>query len=111
MNKQIQTLNQNALVSLSNDDITKEKVKTNILMNPHTIFLPPANSTVDIIYNFVIDVLFRDHRPLMIITNALQNQMPIYRKTENRYSIFISSMLLQSLMISIIYLYTSLLNI
>ena len=39
-NKQIHSLNQNALVSLSNDEITEEKVKTNILPNPH---LPGAN--------------------------------------------------------------------
>ena len=92
MNKQIHRLNQNALVSLSNDDITEEKVKTNIFANPHTIFLAPTNSTVDIINNFVINVLFRDQRPLMIITNGLQNHMPIHRNmtvviTENRYSL------------------------
>ena len=92
INKQIHRLNQNALVSLSNDDITEEKVKTNILANPHTIFLAPTNSTVDIINNFVINVLFRDQRPLMIITNGLQNHMPIHRHmtvviTENRYSL------------------------
>ena len=89
-NKQIHRLNQNALVSLSNDNITEDKVKTNVFANPHTTFLAPTNSTVDIINNFVINVLFRDQRPLMIITNGLQNQMPIYRNmtvviTENRY--------------------------
>ena len=92
INKQIHRLNQNALVSLSNDDITEEKVKTNIFANPHTIFLAPTNSNVDIINNFVINVLFRDQRPLMIITNGLQNHMPIHRNmtvviTENRYSL------------------------
>ena len=92
INKQIHRLNQNALVSLSNDDITEEKVKTNIFANPHTIFLAPTNSTVDIINNFVINVLFRDQRPLMIITNGLQNHMLIHRNmtvviTENRYSL------------------------
>ena len=91
-NKQIHRLNQNALVSLSNDYITEEKVKRNIFANPHTIFLAPSNSTVDIINNFVINVLFRDQRPLMIITNGLQNHMPIHRHmtlviTENRYSL------------------------
>ena len=92
-NKQIHRLNQNALVSLSNDEITEEKVKTNILPNPHKIFLAPTNSTVHMINNFVINVLFRDQTPLMVITNGLQNQMPIHRNTtvvitENRYSIF-----------------------
>ena len=91
-NKQIHRLNQNALVSLSNDNITEEKVKINIFANPHTIFLAPTNLTVDIINNFAINVLFRDQRPLMVITNGLQNPMPIHRYmtvviTENRYSL------------------------
>ena len=92
-NKQIHRLNQNALVSFSNDEITPEKVQTNIFTNPHTTFLAPTNSTVDKINNFVINTLFRDHLPLMVITNGLQNQMPIHKNmtaviTENRYSIF-----------------------
>ena len=98
-NKEINKLNQNALVSLSNEHITQEKVKTNILTNLHTIFLAPTNSTVDIINNFVINLLFRDQTPFMVITNGLQNQMPIHRNmtvviTENRYSIFTFSVLL-----------------
>ena len=98
-NKEIHKLNQNALVSLSNDHITQEKVKTNILTNLHTIFLVPTNSTVDIINNFVINLLFRHQTPFMVITNGLQNQMPIHRNmtvviTENRYSIFTFSVLL-----------------
>ena len=92
-NKEIHKLNQNALVPLSNEHITQEKVKTNILTNLHTIFLAPTNSTVDIINNLVINLLFRDQTPFMVITNGLQNQMPIHRNmgvviTENRYSIF-----------------------
>ena len=92
INKQIHRLNQNALVSFSNDNITEDKVKTNIFVNPHTVFLAPTNSTVDIINNFAINILFRDQRPLMIIMNGLQNHMPIHRNmtvviTENRYSL------------------------
>ena len=92
-NKQIDRLNLNALVSLSNDEITQQKVERNILTNLHTTFLAPTNSTVDKINNFVIDTLFRDNLPLMVVTNGLQNQMPIHKNmavviTENRYSIF-----------------------
>ena len=91
--KQIHRLNLNALVSLSNDDITQQKVERNIITNPHTIFVAPTNSTVDKIINFVINTLFRDNLPLMVVTNGLQNQMPIHKNmavviTENRYSIF-----------------------
>ena len=95
-NKQIHRLNLNALVSLSNDEITQEKVERNIFTNPHTTFLAPTNSTVDKINNFVIHSLFPDKLPLLIVTNGLQNQMPIHRNmtvviTENRYSVFMLS--------------------
>ena len=51
-NKQIHRLNQNALVSLSNTNISIEKVKINVMTNPHTTFLAPTNATVDIINAF-----------------------------------------------------------
>ena len=75
-NKQIHRLNQNALVSHSNHEITQEKVKTNILRNPHTIFLAPTNSTVDKVNNFVINVLFRDQTPLMVMLMACKIRCP-----------------------------------
>ena len=78
-NKQIHRLNQNALVSLSSDSITKEKIEINVIANPNTIFLAPTNSTVNNVNNFVIDVLFSNHTPLMTITNGLQRPMMVYR--------------------------------
>ena len=77
-NKHIHRLNQNALVPLSNGNITKEKVEINVIGNPHTLFLAPINSTVNIVNNLIIDV-FNNHMPLMTIINGLQQQMAIYR--------------------------------
>ena len=89
-NKQIHRLNQNAIVSLSNNDITREKVETCITNNPNTIFLAPTNATVDITNNHVLHVLFESDTPLTAVTNGLQSQMPVYRNMtviimENRY--------------------------
>ena len=89
-NKQIHRLNQNAIVSLSNDDITQEKVETCITNNPNTIVLIPTNATVDIINNHVFDVSFESHTPLMVVTNEFQSQMSVYHNmtiiiTKNRY--------------------------
>ena len=36
-------LNRNAIVSLSDDEITKEKSEINIMRHPHTPFLAPTN--------------------------------------------------------------------
>ena len=87
-------MNRNALVSLSNDDITREKVETNITYNPHTTFLAPTNATVDVINNHVLNVLFSTQIPLIVVTNGLHSQMPVYRNmtviiTENRLVKFI----------------------
>ena len=108
-NKQIHRLNQNALVSLSSDSITKEKIEINVIANPNTIFLAPRNSTVNNVNNFVIDVLFSNHTPLMTITNGLQRPMMVYRNmtvitTENRFAIFYPTLLLL-IMITTIHLY------
>lgn len=88
-NKQIHRLNQNALVSLSNDNISIEKVQINLMNNPHTIFLAPANATIDIINAFIVEVLFSNQTPLTIIVNSQQKDMLIYRNmsvviTKNR---------------------------
>ena len=109
-NKQIHRLNQNALVSLSNDNITKEKIEINIIANPNTTFLAPRNSTVNTVNNFVIDVLFSNQTPLMTITNGLQDPMMVYRNmtviiTENRLAIFYL-ILLQLIVITTIDLYS-----
>ena len=84
-NKQIHRLNQNAIVSLSNDDITREKVETYITNNPNTIFLTPTNATVDIINNHVFDVLFESHTPLTVVTNKFQSQMSVYHNIYDCY--------------------------
>ena len=70
---------QNALLLLSNSNITKEKVEINVIANANTIFLAPTNSTVNHVSNFVIDVLFNNHAPLMTIINGLQHQMMTQR--------------------------------
>ena len=93
-NKQIHRLNQNALVSLSNTNISIEKVKINIMTNPNTTFLEPTNATVDIINAFIVELLFSNQTPLMTIKNSQQKQMLIYRNmslviTENRYIFYI----------------------
>ena len=87
--KQIHRLNQNAIVSLSNDHITREKVEINITHNPHTIFLATTNPTVDVFNNYVLEVLFGTQSPLMVVTKGLHSQMPLYCHmsvimTENR---------------------------
>ena len=86
-------------------------METNILTNPHTVFLAPTNSTVNIIKNIVIDVLFGNQMPLMTKTNGLQHQMTVYRNVtvitwENRYVIFYPILLLL-IMITTIYLYAT----
>ena len=88
-NRQIHRSNRNALVSLSNGDITREKVEINITFNSHTIFLVPTNATVDVMNNHVLNVLFSTQITLIVVTNGLHSQMPVYRSmtviiTENR---------------------------
>ena len=78
-NKQIHRLNQNAIVSVSNDRITIEKVAISIRNNPHTTFLAPTNAAVNIVNQYVVEVLFSNHIPLMTVSNARQMPMPIYR--------------------------------
>ena len=75
---QIKQLNQNSLVSLSNDSITKDKVRVNIEAKPHTLFLAPSNSTIETINRVPMKKPFRV-------------PMKIYRHmtviiTENRYN-------------------------
>ena len=76
-------------MSLLNDKITQRKLEINITHDSHTLFLAPTNATVDVINNHVLDVLFGTQIPLMVVTNELHSQMPIYHKmtviiTENR---------------------------
>ena len=88
---QIKQLNRNSLVSLSNDSITKDKVRVNIEANPHTLFLAPSNSTIETISKYVTEILFEKHPPIAEVINSFRVPMKIYRHmtviiTENRYS-------------------------
>ena len=72
--------------------MTEDKVKVNILANPHTLFLAPTNRTVEQINQHVIDILFAKYKVLRYVTNGLHSTMPIYENvtviiTENRYSL------------------------
>ena len=88
---QIKRSNRNCLVPLSNDIITIEKVRINIVTNPHTLFLAPSNSTVDTINKYVTEVLFENHTPIAEVINSLKVPMKLYKHmtviiVENRYN-------------------------
>ena len=92
--RQLRLLNKNALVSLYDDDIIEEKVRVNILANPHTSFLTPTNSTVEKINEYVINTLFGNQNVMRYVINGLHVPMPIYKNmtviiTENRYFLFL----------------------
>ena len=89
---QIKQLNQNSLVSLSNDSITKDKVRVSIEANPHTLFLAPSNSTIETIKKYVTEILFEKHPPIAEVINSFREPMKIYRHMtviimENRYNL------------------------
>ena len=69
-NKQIHRLNQNAIVSLSDDRTTIEKVAINIRHNPSTTFLAPTNAAVNTVNQYVVEVLLSDHTLLMTVING-----------------------------------------
>ena len=52
----IASLNQNAIVSLDTDIITKEKVEINIRKNPHMLFLTTTNRAVNLLNTMAIKV-------------------------------------------------------
>ena len=76
---QIQRLNRNVLVSLHDDTVTEEKVRMNILANPHTLFLASTNATVEKIHEYVINALFTKGDVIRYIINGLHIPMPIYK--------------------------------
>ena len=91
--KQIDTLNRNALVSLTNDLITTDKIRINLLANPHTLFLAPSNSPVAKLNQHVIEILFTNHVRIGQVINGIHEPMDIYKYrtviiTENRYFLF-----------------------
>ena len=88
---QIKRLNRNSNVPLSNDIITIEKVRINIVTNPHTLFLVPSNTTVDTINKYVTEVLFENHSPIAEVINSLKVPMKLYKHmtvitVENSYN-------------------------
>ena len=85
----IARLNQNAIVSLDTDIITKEKVEINIRRNPHTLFLATTNRAVNLLNTMAIEILFSKELPLANILDGNRNSMNIYKHmlvviTENR---------------------------
>ena len=91
--KQIDRLNTNALVSLTNDFITTDKIRINLFANPHTLFLAPSNSTVAKLNQQIIEILFANHVQIAQVMNGIHEPMDIYRNmtviiTENRYFLF-----------------------
>ena len=87
--KKIHWLHRNALVSLSDDDISREKVAINLHRNPHATFLCPSNATASTINSHVLDVLFEKDRPMRHLINAHRGPMLIFQNmtvvvTENK---------------------------
>ena len=81
-------LNQNAIVSLDNDIIIKEKAEVNIRKNPHTLFLTATNQAA----NVAIEVLFSTQLPLANVLDGNRNSMNVYKDilvvvTENRLTL------------------------
>ena len=92
---QIERLNRNAFVSLTNDMIINDKIRINILANTHTLFLAPSNSTVAIINQRVIEILFANHTRIAQVIHGVHVSMDIYRNmivviTEKSYFFFFS---------------------
>ena len=77
----IARLNQNAIVSLNNDTITKEKVEVNIRTNPHTLFLTATNRAANLLNLMAIDVLFSTQLPLANVLDGKINSMNVYKHT------------------------------
>ena len=84
-NRQLQRLNKNALVSLNDDTVTEEKVKVNILANPHTLFLAPTNATVERINEFVFNNLFGNENVMLYVINGLHTPVAIYKNMTYYY--------------------------
>ena len=91
--RQLQRLTKNALVSLHDDIVTEEKVKVNILANPNTLFLAPANAVGERINAFVFNNLFGNENVMLNVINGLHTPMAIYKNMtviimENKYFLF-----------------------
>ena len=80
-------------MSLHDDALTEEKVRVNILVNPHTLFLAPTSATVEKIYEYVaptsatvekiyeyvLNTLFAKEDVIRYIINGHHIPMPIYK--------------------------------
>ena len=91
---QLRLLNKNTLVFLYDDKVTEEKVKVNIIANPHTLFLVLNNAIVKKINENVINTVFVNEKIMRYVIHGLHLPMPIYKNmtaiiTENKY--FLSS--------------------
>ena len=91
---QLRLLNKNTLVFLYDDKVTEEKVKVNIIANPHTLFLVLNNAIVKKINENVISTVFVNEKIMRYVIHGLHLPMPIYKNmtaiiTENKY--FLSS--------------------
>ena len=85
----INRLNRNALVSLDNDVIAKEKIEINIRVNPNTVFLTNSNKTANIINQMVLEILFSNQPILGDVLDGNKQPMKLYKNmtvvvTENR---------------------------
>ena len=81
-------------MSLHDENVTEEKVRVKILVNPHTLFLTPTNNTVEKINEYVINTLFGNQNGMWYLINGLHVPMPICKNmtviiTENRYLPFL----------------------
>ena len=72
-------LNKNSLVSLNNDKITLEKIKTNTMKNSNIIFLRATNQASDNINQFFVETLFQKQLVIAIIINYNRQVIDIYR--------------------------------
>ena len=75
----INRLNQNTLVSLKSDSITREKVEINIYRNPHTIFLTVTNPAAHLVNKIAIERLFSTQLPLATILDDNKTPLALYK--------------------------------
>ena len=78
------------MVSLENDEITFEKVKTNIMKNSNTILLTATNQACNIISQYCVETLFKNQPIVVTVINGNKQVISIYKNeamiiTENRY--------------------------
>ena len=75
----INRLNQNTLVLLKSNSITREKVEINIYRNPHTIFLTVTNPAAHLVNKMAIERLFSTQLPLATILDDNKTPLALYK--------------------------------